>query len=215
MWQYIITPVLIVIIFLGITWGKTLFKKNQEQYTKIQYAQCFADGKLEREEIKRLLTQLPATADRDLNKMGAMCYKMAGPPERAEYNCPTCGEKTLYVRATDNQESYTAVTTVGWWLESYRRSIKEIKGIYVVLDESQFCKKCSPHVKTPALSLNITLPGETTSHHVTAFSLEDIRLLIEFTHGEIIHKGSQDRESLLKDHQADLERLLGVSSREK
>jgi hypothetical protein len=215
MWQYLITPLLVIIIFMGLAWAKFLIKSNQELYTERHYSQCIADGKLEREEIKQLLRNLPASADWELDKIGAMCYKSAGPPKRAEYSCPTCGAKTLYILEKDN-DSYKLTIFLKWGLDQSRRLISEIKGIQVELDERQFCKKCSPNVKSPELALNIKLPGETDSHHVK-ITEEDIKLLIEFTQGEITHEYRSwfEGETMLKMHKNDLERLLGISTDEK
>jgi hypothetical protein len=32
-------------------------------------------------------------------KRGAMCYSIAPPPNREEYICPKCGERTLYAKS--------------------------------------------------------------------------------------------------------------------
>ena len=53
-------------------------------------------SKFPREEMQRRLAALAQSKPpRDLSP-GAMCYRMAGPPEVAEYRCPACGAKTWY-----------------------------------------------------------------------------------------------------------------------
>lgn len=49
-----------------------------------------------RDEIRKRLEELAASAPPKDLSLGAMCYSMAEPPETAAYICPRCGERTLY-----------------------------------------------------------------------------------------------------------------------
>ncbi len=78
--------------------------------------------------------------------MGAMCYEIAAPPERIEYLCPVCAERTLHpseFRGVDEEE-----------LNSCRRLVQELsQRVPVSLDESAFCRKCHPDVAVAELVL--------------------------------------------------------------
>lgn len=81
------------------------------------------------------------------------CYEMAAPPARAEYVCPVCGEKTLYIeeKAEFVERDLTAC----------RRKLEELRelwGLEMTLEEGSFCKHCHPGEETPALVLKITCP---------------------------------------------------------
>jgi len=54
---------------------------------------------LTREQLDKLLNALAEKPAPEAKRMPmAMCYRMAAPPERVEYVCPQCGEKTIYSR---------------------------------------------------------------------------------------------------------------------
>jgi len=146
----------------------------------------------------------------------AMCYDMAFPPDRLEYVCPSCGQKTLYAREeqarieTDDDppspgrlraKPYDLVAE----LEGCRKAVKDIKGIHVELDESQFCRKCRPDVSRPVLLLKV---------HYGSFCKitpdirhRDLILLTDFMEGKLRTSGGYDA---LVDHMKRLEELLGV-----
>lgn len=69
---------------------------------------------MQRDEMRKRLEELAKSAPpKDLSS-GAMCYEMATPPERAEYVCPACGDKTLY--ATGRQPDTKGPTGLLRWL---------------------------------------------------------------------------------------------------
>ncbi len=90
-----------------------------------------------REGIRLLLERVEREETPDV-VMGAMCYRTAAVPERAEYICPVCGGRTWY----GGQAAYTLTREA----DSMRRAMLEINGtpyFQAFLDESAFCSTCS------------------------------------------------------------------------
>ena len=154
---------------------------------------------LNRQQIQKMLQRI-ATTKPPAPKMGAMCYEMVAPPSRAEYVCPTCGEKTLYTQ----QQAYR----VNGELQDCRRIMKEMANSAVTLDESAWCRKCQPDVKEPALVLRLRYDDGTT-RTVEKVKSDQLRLLRDFFAGQLLVKGVQDRETPLKEKLGELETLLG------
>lgn len=209
MWQVIIAIIIVVCIGIGVAVGKTTPKKTNQYGINKAYTESIADGKLNRSEIIALLKNLPDTFDREKLNMGAMCYERVSSAARVEYVCPNCGFRTLYTEEDQSGAIYNGILEI----DTYRRLIGKIKGIEVKLDEREFCAICRPKVKNPKLVLNITLGDEKKTHHVGGISLEDIKLLIEFTNGEVIHTNETDWETPMVDHKKRLEELLGISEK--
>ena len=80
----------------------------------------------------------------------------------------------------------------------------------IKLDESQFCKHCSPDVKEPVLGLVVTFEGSDQPHCVWNVTHEDVKLVHEFLSGSKTHKDLQDNETPLKNHIKRLKELLGI-----
>jgi hypothetical protein len=80
----------------------------------------------------------------------------------------------------------------------------------VELDESQFCKKCSPDVVAPSLVLVVRHPGQKEPHRFARVNLNDLQMLVEFLAGEVKHKDSYETVTPLADYLKRLEELLGV-----
>jgi predicted RNA-binding Zn-ribbon protein involved in translation (DUF1610 family) len=137
----------------------------------------------------------------DLNTMGAMCYKPAAPAQRTEYVCPTCGERTVY--------SGALASTVERDLASCRRLIASLPLLDASLDESQFCRKCSPEVTAPQLTLVVRYV-DGAEKRATPVTPEDLVLLREFERGQTKHEGPMGRETPLLEHRARLGELLGL-----
>lgn len=159
-------------------------------------------GKVTKEEMQKKLKQLAKSLAPINLKKGAMCYEMAAVPERAEYVCPICGEKTLYT----NDFTYF----IQYELQDCRNSVPKIKGIDAGLDESQYCKKCSPDIEKPVLCLEYTYAGDTTQQKICDISSNDIEILVEFTNGSKVHAGFNGTEYPLKESVDRLEILLGI-----
>lgn len=168
-----------------------------------------------REEIAkrlRMLAQSPAPTELSF---GAMCYKTSMPPDRAEYVCPTCGERTLYALAEAAKEGDRPVQDrilriIQKDLDSCRRLVKHLLPWKARLDESSLCASCTPVAKKPALALTLTFSDGTT-HRVESVSSADLKLLKEFAEGSRKHYGERDSETALKDHVDRLAFLLGVN----
>jgi len=135
-----------------------------------------------------------------------MCYEATAPPLRTEYVCPACGERTLY---EDN-----AVWLVDFELNDCRREFAELKkttGPAAVLDESQFCRKCSPEIDQPAIVLHLEY-GDNSRHSVAGVRADDMRLLREFLTGDLMHIEQNDAETPMLQRINRLEELLGIES---
>jgi len=132
---------------------------------------------------------------------GAMCYKVARPPKRAEYVCPTCGEKTIY---TDDNSYF-----IHREISNCRGISKRIKQMDTKLDESEFCKKCSKDISNPNLYLLIKAKDESEYRRVMINST-DLSILEEFLTGQQVHTDNYDFEEPLKNYVSTLETLLGI-----
>ena len=163
--------------------------------------------------IRAQLQQLADSTPPKKLSMGAMCYKMAMPPNRAEFHCQTCSNKTIYA-ASDEERWNQDTRFLNRELDACRRLVKEIRGLRIQLDESLLCKKCTPDAKVRKLALVIEYPDTGKTHRTVDINLNDLRLLKEFTEGRTAHSESNDRETPLKNHIERLEQLLGVTLEE-
>jgi len=163
---------------------------------------------LSRKEITERLKKLAKSPPPKDLKMGAMCYDMAGPPDRVDYVCPRCGEKTLY---TNNDKNRIVSTFfLEYELSECRRLARDIKGITVELDEHEFCRKCSPGVKEPAMILKVRYSGRTDAAVTRGITRNDLKLINEFLSGSDRHTGEQGRETPLNQYMKRLQQLLGM-----
>jgi hypothetical protein len=162
---------------------------------------------LSRAELAERLRALSASPDPAIqNETGAMCYRAAAPPTTADYVCPKCGQRTHY------QNDRGTAREILHELPAMRGMVKALPGLDARLDESQYCKKCSPEVKSPAAVLVLRFPGVADEHRVEGVSPEDLELLQEFLAGAKVHKGERDSETALKAHAGRLEELLGLKT---
>jgi len=161
-------------------------------------------GALSREQIAARLRELAASPSPTELAMGAMCYGPPGPIGSADYVCPKCGDRTTW---TDPGATWALTSTV----TAARRYVAEIPDRGVELDESAFCKHCRPDVTEPGIALVVHIDGEAEARRDENVSPDDVRLVVEFLQGSLIHKGSNDGESPLKDHIDRIEELLGVT----
>lgn len=162
---------------------------------------------ISRADIQQKLQKLWATPTPKELKPGATCYMVALPPKRAEYVCPTCGEKTLYTDA--------ATRTVDWDLQTARRTLTGLQKLAeqsISLDESQFCRKCSPDVKVPKLVLRINYEAG-QPHTFVGVIPTDLQLLEEFFAGKLVHDTGPHGETPLRNQIPRIQELLGVKSR--
>jgi hypothetical protein len=177
------------------------------QAGKVAGAQAPATGGLTREQIAeklKTLRQAPKPADL---KMGALCYEMAAPPNRAEYVCPVCHEKTLYA-VKEGGASYTEVEFVLHQIDGCRRLAKNLPGLAASVDEREFCRKCSPKLEHPALVLVFRLAGETSERRFRGISPEDLTILAAFLAGKDRYDDGPTGEVAIRDCAARIEEIL-------
>ena len=212
--------IIILIGVLLVTGCKKALTRNPAELT--EYDQIMSnrwslpdsnERKLTRREIEDRLAALARETPEVVNPPPslAMCYAPLIPIDRAEYVCPVCGEKTIY-RHRKQDERYLTDFVINT-IPTFRIDIKYIKGLDVRLDETQYCSECSPDVGDPNLALVVTYPSGAT-HRTEGVTAEDIKLLIEFTHGKKIHEseepGPDKTKTPLNEHLKRLSDLLGV-----
>ena len=166
-----------------------------------------------RDEIEKKLQRLAKKDPPKTLAIGAMCYEMAAIPDTISYVCPACNEKTLYKR--DEVNNYRLLELINWELSNCRNIVKNIKGINIVLDESELCKHCSPGVKEPELCLLVNINNNKDTNRVCNISSQDLTLIAEFLDDKLVHVGEADYESPLKDHIDRIQELMGVKLKEK
>ena len=143
---------------------------------------------MDRDQTKKELAKLEPVKE-SAPALSAMCYEMAAPPERIEYCCPVCAERTLYPfhsGVIDDEE-----------LSTCRRLMQELPArVLVSLDESALCKKCHPGTKQPQLVLVARYPdGQTES--TAGVRATDLELLAAVVAGEKSVDAPEVRASML------------------
>jgi ribosomal protein L37AE/L43A len=164
---------------------------------------------LSRQDLEKKLQALDKAPAPTKLAPGAMCYKPAGPQERQEYTCPTCGEKTLYSRSSGN--GWTIVSALSS-TDSYRRLIKQLqeKGMDCRLDESAFCQKCGKNAQEKAFILETKCQETGKPHRASLASPDDLELLLDFLANKDRHDAGPGGEKPLKDYVPRLRALLGI-----
>ncbi len=159
---------------------------------------------MKRMNSEEILSQLKMLAmkkpPKDLATIGAMCYKVAMPPERVDYICPKDGSKTLY------KQQY--VHFIQYDLPRIRALAENMPSVTVTIDESEFCKKCSPKVTNPQIIMTVHYTDRT--HTVKGITDRDLQLMHDFLSGKDRFTNEYDAETPLKDYIPRLEELLGV-----
>jgi len=170
-------------------------------------------GKVSREEVRLALQRLAKSRPPAKLKMGAMCYTPAPHPLTADYVCPKCGEKTVYAfdssDAANRARNYDAIEAL-LQLTACRRGLAAIRGLDAELDESEFCRKCSPKASQPRLILVVRYPDGAPPHRFAGVTGEDLVLIREFLSGSRRHVGPNEGDSPLKDSIPRLRELLGA-----
>ena len=137
-----------------------------------------------KEKVRKRLLALDKVALAPGSIPVAMCYAPAAPPllDRADYICPTCGFRTVYMRSgsQDDREPMRAIEyLIPGELDGMRQMIKGIHGLNVSLDESGLCHHCSPLAQNPSLTLVVKWP-DGTSVRTPNITRDDLQLLIRF-----------------------------------
>jgi len=201
----------IAVFFLAILLGfSSGCKKNSNrEYEKQKMVMSEKAGFIHRSDIHNVLIALSKTEPPKNLRVGAQCYSTEGPSSVVQYVCPKCGEKTLY-KLSEVADTLCINSFIERELESCRRIVKAIKNLNIILDESQYCRKCSPNVKSPKLALIVKYSDEEALHRCEEITIDDLRLLNEFLSGEYKHVSDYDAETPLKNHVKRLSELLGV-----
>ena len=189
--------------------------ESPRQPTATTFDVPLSDKPLSRAELAARLERLAASPLPTELAPGAMCYVPAllMPPDA--YVCPTCGERTFYSRpvgsggvgAGDTESAYR-ILELG--IENYRQEVAKLASLSVALDESQFCRKCSPDVQDPKLVLVTKPPGAASAHRTVGVTSRDLVLLRRFAEGLNHHDYDRDGESPLKDYLPRIRELLGI-----
>ena len=188
-------------------------RSNGESSSSTKKYETFLDGKnMTKQEILEKLSLLEKTNAPEKLSIGAMCYKVAGPPDRVEYICPVCGEKTLYSSSQNKTNKIKEIDTIDSILPFWRKNISTLEKFNIKLDESQFCSKCSPEIKEPKLGIVVRYTDDSEPVKIYDISIDDYSLLYEFFNNKTIHKGDRDSETPLKDHQKRISELLGIKA---
>lgn len=190
--------------------GSHISSDNNGDVNKTPPASSAEVKKMTRAEILNKLTDLKNSNTPAKLSPGAMCYMVAAPPERAEYVCPNCGEKTIYPKDKEN----TDITSfIAFHLPACRRYISDIRknGIDAELDESSFCSKCSKGESTPELALVVKYPDLEKTQRTSPVSSDDLLILSEFAQNKKTHDGGAGGEKPLKIYIDKIQKLLGVN----
>jgi hypothetical protein len=213
--EYVVSIFLVVFVVLCLGFSGNGARAATTRYAKavqisLQPAPLLTEG-LTREEISERLQKLKESNDPSELKMGAMCYAPRPLPERVEYVCPLCGQKTLYAASGGDDVARIEYTIAS--LPQCRGLAKQVKGLTIQLDEKEFCRKCAPKSSTPHLWLVVKYPGEKKDYRARDVTVDDLRLINEFLEGKDRHKTSNDGESAMKSHLSRLRTLLGIDVR--
>jgi hypothetical protein len=160
---------------------------------------------LSRNDIGRALTKIERSPSPQATP-GACCYAPIPQPLKAEYICPVCGRKTIHA----GEQSYA----VSYGIEECRReliALKKVAGSAAALDESDFCRKCNPGAKNPALKLRLRFSDGST-RVVPTVTADDLRMLTAFFGGKLEWKGSNESANPLKVSLPRLRELLGTDA---
>lgn len=165
-----------------------------------------------KKQIEKKLKHLAETPPPTDLSFGAMCYSISiSSIDKFTYICPICGERTIYnQKKVDKDEWWTVKSVLEYGLTSCRREVEKIKGINIRLDESQFCKHCSPDIKKPELCLLVNIGGESDTSKVCDINYLDIRKIQEFLNGELIHITGNEGEVPLVNDIEWLKKLFGI-----
>jgi hypothetical protein len=170
---------------------------------------------LDRATIRGLLKKLADTPVAKGKRVNAMCYSVSLAPTRADYVCPKCGERTLYDSdklTPDGRTQKDSAEFMQRTLPACRllfKDLQKVAGEAITLDESQFCKKCSPKATEPTLVLHIAYKDE-KARDVENVQPHDLLILREFLAGELLTEEFGKKTMPLKEYLPRLQELLGV-----
>jgi len=200
--------VLIGIFCLFFLWPAT---SKADEKTEVPAVTAKSVKGMSRADVEKKLQNIEEK-DAPLELRTALCYKVALPPDRAEYVCPVCGEKTLYPESkTDGTGRF-----INWYLEKARlefANLKKATDLQIELDESSLCKKCHPETLNRTLVLKITYADGST-HKYPNVSPDDLSLLRFFFCDSLTYIDYNDEEQPIKPLLSRVYRLLGIKEKE-
>jgi hypothetical protein len=153
-----------------------------------------------RERIRLLLERVEKEESPEF-VMGAMCYAPMAFPERVEYVCPVCGERTFF--------AYSEAGVLQWDIHAMRRLVEEMgdNGFFEAALVETFCGNCHPG-ETPGVSLRLVYaPGDTV---VTPVTLSDLQMISALIQGRLSYFTGNDSQAPLKEHTDRLRSILGM-----
>jgi len=198
MGYFIIISIIVTILCIGLLSCKTGIHSTNTTSQIMDTSKTYNT----RSEIEEQLQNLSKKKVIIEETISAMCYEIAAPPSRAEYCCPQCGEKTLYT------QDYAPFVLQE--LPACRSIYKSLTQLKAELDESQFCRKCSPNVEKPELCLITHYKDENSSHKYCNLTSNDLSLVSAFLNGQDIHESDYGEKAPLKDYIPRIESILGV-----
>jgi len=165
-----------------------------------------------RREVEAMLAEIakaPAPKAQGTMRDGFVsCYVVMGPPERLEYVCPICGEKTLHARGDGDYDKRIAAV-FGLSGNGYRKQCERLRvlGWKVKLDESFLCAKCRNPEQPEDFFLEITIDKKVTRTRMKDGDLDTLVALAEKKRGFLVMRSFKEELPRLRE-------LLGVSEKE-
>ncbi len=134
--------------------------------------------------------------------MGAMCYSTVAPPDRVEYICPVCGERTFY--------GQSEAARIQWELPAMRRMVEEWSGngFFEASIEETYCSNCNPADSTGETRLVLVYSeGDTVR---TAVGMTDLQMITGLLNGELSYETNNESIAPLKGNTERLRAILGI-----
>lgn len=187
-----------VLILLAAVAVGTVFGVGMGNHRKANVA--FQLVKNRREDIRRLLERVELE-EAPAYVPGAMCYGPMAHPERAEYICPVCGERTLYG------------SPEAWFLQNDIHNMRRMAeglsetGYFEAFLEETFCSFCNPGVQGSVRLVIVYEEGDTVK---TVVNLQDLSMIQGLLRGGLVFPGGTDDLLPLKDRVDRLRTILGI-----
>ena len=111
-------------------------KKELLFYSTLLAALVAQGADFDRATLDKMLADLERSGKPENLQPGALCYFMyISSPQRAEYICRSCGERTYFPRESDFELLHNA-----------RKNVKNLRklGLEIKVNEQAFCHKCTP-----------------------------------------------------------------------
>jgi len=210
MWTYII----IILISSGLVLGLSGCLPGMAKHSlfvpgdSLFYPSDSSVGNASRADVERRLKALADSPVPDELNPGAMCYEMSVPPDRKEYVCPQCGEKTIY----SNTDYFSIIDDV----VDCRQLAANIKNLTLRMEEKHFCHQCDSDTNaSPSITLYLKYKGESKEEIIENANKDDLDLLWAFMNGQSVHADFYDRETPLKEYIDRISNLLHINKPDK